>query len=100
MTDDELKNVLGAELYEELSRHTATQQFGDLTEEQFATIIEYDYHIVVPMSGSYAVGLIGALFHSTDQDCTDCEDMIGNFTDHLIVSIWNTIADVHGLELP
>ena len=70
------------------------------TEEQFATIIEYDYHIVVPMSGSYAVGLIGALFHSTDQDCTDCEDMIGNFTDHLIVSIWNTIADVHGLELP
>lgn len=100
MTDDELKNVLGAELYEELSRHTATQQFGDLTEEQFAQIIDYDYHIVVPISGEYAVSLIGALFHSTDYDCPDCEDVIGNFTDHLIVSIWNTIADVHGLELP
>lgn len=100
MPDDELKDVLGEELYEELSRHTATQQFGDLTEEQFAAILEYDYHIVIPISGSYAVGLIGALFHSTDYDCTECEDMIGNFTDHLIVSIWNTIADVHGIDGP
>lgn len=95
---DELKNVLGEELYEELSRHTATKQFGDLTDEQFDQIIDYDYHIVMPISGTYAVGLIGALFHSSDYECDDCEQMIENFTGHLIASIWNTIVDVHGIE--
>ena len=94
---DELKDVLGDELYEELSRHTATKHFADLTEEQFDLILDYDYHIVMPISGEYAVGLIGALFHSTDYDCDDCILMIDNFTGHLIASIWNTIIDVHGI---
>ncbi len=94
---DELKNVLGKELYEELSRHTATKQFGDLTDEQFDQVIDYDYHIVMPVSGEYAIGLIGALFHSTDHECDDCQEMIDDFTASLIASIWNTIIDVHGI---
>lgn len=94
---DELKNILGEELFEELSRHTALQ-FGNFTEEQFALIIDYDYRIVMPVSGEYAVGLIGALFHSSDYDCVECQEMIDNFAGHLIASIWNTIIDVHGIE--
>ena len=96
---DELKDVLGEELFEELSRHTATKQFADLTDEQFDQIVDYDYHIVMPISGEYAVGLIGALFHSTDYGCGECQEMIDNFTGHLIASIWTTIADVHGIGL-
>ena len=95
---DDLKNVLGKELYEELSRHTATKHFADLTEEQFDLILDFDYHIVMPVSGEYAVGLIGALFHSTDYDCDDCTEMIDNFTGNLIASIWNTIIEVHGIS--
>jgi hypothetical protein len=51
----------------------------------------------MPVSGEYAIGLIGALFHSTDHECDDCQEMIDDFTASLIASIWNTIIDVHGI---
>jgi hypothetical protein len=97
--NDDLRNVLGDELFDELSELSKNisendlNRFDILSEDQLEELANTVFMVEVPMSGSFALQLIASLIHAHESDCETCWAEINMFTISLIGSIISTMME-------
>ena len=97
--NDDLRNILGDELFDELSELSKNipendlNRFDILSEEQLDEIANTIFMVQAPMSGSFALQLIASLIHAHEADCETCWAEINMFTISFIGSIVSTMME-------
>lgn len=96
MTDDELRDILGASLYAELESLTSdcdlSAELG-VDSETLARLSERMFHIVLPLPGDVIVHLASKLRHAAS-DCEACSDSIAQFVGVLIGTLWSAMMRI------
>lgn len=96
---DELRSILGEELFKELSALSEKisdddlQKVDVLTDEQVDRIANTVFMVQVPIGGTYALELMSALVHAHETDCDNCWTEMNWFTISFIASLMTTILD-------
>lgn len=104
--NDELRNILGDELFDELSemsKNISENSIYDaevLSEAEIAKIVDTVYMVQVPMGGTFALELMAALLHAHETDCESCWAEMNLFTISFIATMITTMLDdVKGKEI-
>lgn len=96
MGDDELRDILGADVYEEL------EQFGKneipimqrlVSPEVVAEISSKVYAFPLSFEGESALELMSGLIHAAETGCIDCETKILRFAGGVIGAMWVAILE-------
>jgi len=98
MTDDELRNILGDDLYTELSN--LEKRFDQSCGRTPVTPNGLDanqmrdrvFHIVLPMPGVIGMALASKYMHA-GEDCESCADDLAGFTSLIVSVIWNAMCE-------
>ncbi len=97
--NDDLRNILGDELFDELSELSKNlpendlNRFDVLSEEQLDEIANTIFMVQAPMSGTFALQLIASLIHAHETGCETCWAEINMFTISFIGSIVSTMME-------
>lgn len=96
MTDDQLRDILGADLYDDLEKFS--QQEIPLLQRLLgpSSVEEISQNVyVLPFSfhGETALDLMGNLIHAAEEGCTDCEGKVMRFAGSMIGAMWVTIME-------
>jgi hypothetical protein len=95
--DDEMRRVLGAELFTELAElgglfdHQECEAFEELSEIEMAAICDKDYVIALPFTGEAVLKLVSALHHASEADCDDCQQQLASFTGSFLGAMWTAV---------
>ena len=96
MNDDELKDILGAEVYEELEQFSRKEipilqkLLGPASVEEIAQNV---YVFPFSFQGETALELMGNLIHAAEEGCVDCENKVMRFAGSMIGAMWVTILE-------
>jgi len=103
--NDELRDILGNELFEELSDLSKNISENDienvdvLTEEQVEKIANTVFMVQVPMAGTFALELLASLIHAHETGCETCWAEMNWFTISFIGSLVTTmLEDIKGMD--
>lgn len=95
--NDDLKDILGEELFNELNSLDPHENFPEIDEAKLMEIASKGYQAVIEFGGEQALDLIAALFHAADEKCEDCKDHITRFSGSIIGSMWVAILAAEGI---
>jgi hypothetical protein len=101
MTDDELENILGPELFSELNTmgdEFVNDPFLDIDENVLEEIASTVYELVIPFQGDLGIELVTALHHMNTTDCGDCYVFLNQFLIALLGHMWTQILASVGNE--
>lgn len=103
--NDELRNILGPELFDELSElskdlpATDFDRFDVLSEDQIEEIANTTFMVQTPMSGSFILQMIASLMHAHETDCETCWAELNMFTINFVGTMIHTMMDdMQGFE--
>lgn len=91
MTDDELENILGPELFNELNvmgDDFVDDPFFEIDEDAIEQIANTIYEIVIPFQGDLGIELVTALHHVNTSDCGECYTFLNQFLIALLGHMW------------
>ena len=96
MDDDELRNILGADVYEELEQFSkdeipVIQRLLPPTLVQ--EISNKVYAFPLSFEGESALELMSGLIHAAETGCIDCETKILKFAGGVIGAMWVAILE-------
>jgi hypothetical protein len=95
--NDDLKNILGEELFDELNSLDPHDGFPEIDEAKLIEISLKGYQATIEFGGEQALDLVAALFHAADEKCEECKDHITRFSGSVIGSMWMAILASEGL---
>lgn len=96
--EDDLKNILGEELFNELDSLDRHQlDIGPVDENKLMEIAAKEYLVAIPFKGDLALDLVAALFHAAEDNCKDCEGYITKFSGQIIGEMWVEILKAEEL---
>lgn len=95
MTDDELRDILGEQLFTELSQLTGCaglEGMSDGTEALLKRMGGQLFHVVLPLPGNAIVMLASRLAHAAE-GCEECADRLARFTGLVVMASWNAMVE-------
>lgn len=96
--EDDLKNILGEELFNELDQlDIDIPDFTPLDENKLIEIASTEYMMGMAFKGEQALDLVAALYHAAEENCKDCEGYITKFSGHIIGEMWIEILKTENL---
>jgi len=96
-SQDDLKAILGEELFNELDSFNPPEMNLEMVpEEILKNIVNKEYLLSTVFSGELATDMIAALFHAAEENCKDCEAELVKFAGAVIGTMWvQILKDEH-----
>ena len=96
MTDDELRNILGADVYDELEQFSQSEiplLQKLISPSSVEDIAQNVYVFPFSFEGETALDLMGNLIHAAEQGCVNCENKVMRFAGSMIGAMWVTMLE-------
>lgn len=108
MSDDNLRDILGDELFDELQQlspedvELEMNLLGEieLPQELLDIIADTEYRITIPIQGSTLLDAVSALMHAAEEDCQNCLKFATELSIRIIAQLWISVMQTEGIIKP